>query len=78
MNPDDDAIFQLLRALPREDLDAARTESLRRRAHAELRSSVAPGSGLLRMLEPLLLAACGACMLTRLALVLAMLWRATQ
>lgn len=78
MNLDDDAIDQLLRALPREDLDAARSEGLRRRAHLELRRSVAPGSRIVRMLEPLLLATCGACMLTRLALVLAMLWRATQ
>jgi hypothetical protein len=76
--PGEDALSQLLCALPREDLDAARSEALRRRAHAELRRGVAPGSAVWRLLEPLLLAACGACMLTRLALVLALLWRAAQ
>ena len=80
MKPDthEDALEQLLCALPREDLDAARTERLRRRAHAELRRSVAPASSILRAIEPLLLAACGACLLTRFAFVLVLLWRAAH
>jgi hypothetical protein len=75
---EDDALVQLLRALPREDLDAARSERLRRNAHAELRRSVAPTSGVLRALEPLLLAACGALLVARFAFVLALLWQAAH
>ena len=72
---DDDALLQLLHALPREDLDASRSERLRRRAHAELRRST-QAYGISRWLEPLLFATCGACVLARLAAALLLIMRA--
>lgn len=70
-----DALLQLLQALPREDLDASRSERLRRRAHAELRRST-QSYALMRWVEPLLFATCGACVLARLAAAVALILRA--
>lgn len=77
MKPDDDPLFQLLQALPREDLATSRSERLRRRAHAELRQTTMSTRSYERWLEPLLFATCAGCVLARLAAAVVWMLRAS-
>ena len=82
---DDDLWMRSLRALPHGDLDASRSERLRRRAHAELRRHQrSPASWLPtrdaahigHVLETLLFAGCAATVIARLVFVMVLLLRA--
>jgi hypothetical protein len=84
LNLMDDPLLAALARLPREDLDAARTERTRMRAHRELELAVRrhasrPSAQLARLydtvLEPTLVACYGAVALGRAAIVLAALLR---
>lgn len=79
MKPDDldlerDPVLRALAALPREDLDAWRSERLRTRAHAELARARHPVERASSALELLLMAACGVLGAGRLAMTIALLW----
>lgn len=85
MRPDDphheldtarDPLLRALAALPRADLDPWRSERLRSRAHAELARAVRPIDRTINALELLLMAACGALGVGRLALALALIFGA--
>ena len=90
MRPDDphheldtarDPLLRALAALPRADLDPWRSERLRSRAHAELAhaglvNAVRPIDRTINALELLLMAACGALGVGRLALALALIFGA--
>jgi hypothetical protein len=82
MNPEDldvdserDPLLRALAALPREDLDAWRSQRLRTRAHAELARAAAPRAldRVSSAIEPLLIAVCGLLGLGRLAIAIALI-----
>jgi hypothetical protein len=81
MTPDDpntetdlasDPLFRALSALPREDLDASRSERLRARAHAELSRTRTTLMRASSAVELLLMAACALLGLSRLAMAAAL------
>ena len=83
MRPDDphgeldldrDPLLRSLSALPREDLDAWRSQRLRTRAHAELARARHPLERASSALELLLMAACALIGAGRLATALAVIF----
>jgi hypothetical protein len=76
MDIDRDPLLRALSALPREDIDAWRSQRLRAQAHAQLaggrgRASLERAAG---MLELLLMAACAVLGLGRLATLLVLIF----
>lgn len=71
---DRDPLLRALSALPREDLDAWRSERLRTRAHAELARARDPIERASGSLELLLMAACALFGVGRLAMALALIF----
>jgi len=74
LDVDRDPLLRALSALPREDLDAWRSQRLRARAHAELARSRHPIERATSALELLLMAACALIGLGRLAMALALIF----
>jgi hypothetical protein len=70
---DRDPLLRALSTLPREDLDAWRSERLRARAHAELARAQRPSERVGSALELLLMAACGVLGVGRLAMAIALI-----
>lgn len=71
---DRDPLLRALASLPREDLDAWRSERLRARAHAELVRSRNPIERATSALELLLMTACAILSIGRLATALALIF----